>query len=676
MKLKRFVFQIISITLILSLTLGCGFLDSLATAPGSNQVLPTLSASSSPGIASLITASVADLADQITRDDATLIQSFEAVQEALARGGIATVDENGIYVAAYLPASPMPDTHPDILGLTLEARDRENSYRMTVDELAQTLNDLGWPFRPLPSKGEQLIDFLAAWVNAAGESPSDPQSFTPLFLAEMVRHQVPAMDLASGEADPTQAGLSLLELQLFTAAFDRILVFPQASNPPTNKVHLASLDRVVSGSPVAQADPCSTYKKIFYGPLSSLVLPLPLATALSDFGVTYAVGEAMNKLMERYGISGDEFGKAMAGANVFARISKLVQIYSSLSVTVTVVGSNPVHKPLEGEPDLEVEFDAKVGVSEQDWADYQQKYGELGMVIDRAARDCLANLGIPTMANASDVAKAIEGVAVEWRIDSGSPANGHDSPPEDQAQNCAYHQVRLRCSLSSDSDHSGKSSFRIMVIPSTPPETQAVHENGALESTSMKVCAAADASEVPSLSTFINGAMGGVGIADPIAELAAGMILKLGKPENCAKLGVTYHIQTGWQINQPMPGMTGNFKGISCNSPYGPWEITYEGPDSMGMNRVGIFHVPLFVDGKATATLEESGSTGYSGYNLTSTVEATIAPNANGYWIDFVSQIMTGSIWVQGAGSRSITQTNPGWKMQVLPADPGQCSQP
>ncbi len=112
----------------------------------------------------------------------------------------------------------MPDTHPDILVLTLEARDRENSYRMTVAEFAQALSDLGWPFQPNLSPGEQLIDFLAAWINAAGQSPSDSQSFTPLFLAEMAQHQIPAVDLSSGEADPTQAQLSLLELQLFSAA--------------------------------------------------------------------------------------------------------------------------------------------------------------------------------------------------------------------------------------------------------------------------------------------------------------------------------------------------------------------------------------------------------------------------------------------------------------------------
>jgi hypothetical protein len=132
----------------------------------------------------------------------------------------------------------------------------------------------------------------------------------------------------------------------------------------------------------------------------------------------------------------------------------------------------------------------------------------------------------------------------------------------------------------------------------------------------------------------------------------------------------------GWKVDQPVPGLTGNFTGLSCSSPYGPWEITYEGPDSMGMNRVGIFHVPLFEDGKSIATLEESGSTDYSGYNVVSTVDATIAPDANGYLIDFKSQTMTGTMWVTGAGSRTINLTTPGYKISVLPADPGQCTQP
>ena len=234
-----------------TVTVTTGAKDLAGNALASDYVwsFTTGTALSSPGIATLRNASAADLANQITRDDASLIQSFEAAQEALARAGIATVDENGVYVAAYLPASPMPDTHPGILALTLEARDRENSYRMTVDELAQSLSDLGWPFLPLPSPGEQLIDFLAAWINAAGESPSDPQSFTPLFLAEMAKHQIPAVDLSSGDADPSQARLSLLELRLFTAAFDRIMIFPQTSIPPkTGGAHLASLRRMKTNS--------------------------------------------------------------------------------------------------------------------------------------------------------------------------------------------------------------------------------------------------------------------------------------------------------------------------------------------------------------------------------------------------------------------------------------------
>ena len=584
MNQRRFINILLTITLIISMTLGCNYFLSLPETPDPNQESPalpdqgppTLATPSTPGIASLSNTSAADLAERITRDDASLIQSFEAVQEALARGGIATVDVNGVYVAAYLPASPMPVTHPDVLALTLEARDRENSYRMTVDEFAQALNDLGWPFRPNPSPGEQLIDFLAGWISAAGESSSDPQSFTPLFLAEMARRQIQAVDLSSGEADPSQAQLSLLELALFSAAFDRIMIFPQTSILPSpSGAHLASLSPMKMESELAQDDPCSKYKKIFYGPLSTLVLPQAIGEQLGDFGITYTAGEALSKAMEKHGVSGDEFGKAMAAVNVVARISKLIEIYSSLSVEVKVVGDNPVHKPLEGEENLEVEFDAKLGVTDEDWKDYQQKYGELGTAADRIARDCLSTLGIPTLANTGDIAKAVEGFAVEWRIVSGSPEHAYDSEADLQDQNCSYHLGRLRCTLASVSDHSAKSSFRVDVIPSKPPETQAVHESGVLERADVKVCAALDASDAPSLSTFINGAMGGVGIADPIAELAGGMILKLGKPEDCTNLRVTWHAQRSYQASGTLYEMT--YSGVICSLEQ-PFEVEATSP--------------------------------------------------------------------------------------------------
>jgi hypothetical protein len=130
-----------------------------------------------------------------------------------------------------------------------------------------------------------------------------------------------------------------------------------------------------------------------------------------------------------------------------------------------------------------------------------------------------------------------------------------------------------------------------------------------------------------------------------------------------------------YKVDQPVPGITGNFQGLSCDSPYGPWEITFAGPDSMGMNRNGIFRIPLFVDGKANATYEDHGIYGDSGYDVVGTIEATIAPNADGYLIDFKSQTMTGTAWA-GKVKSTINLTIPGYKISVIPADPGQCSQP
>ncbi len=562
--MRRYHRFTISLCLIMLFSMACNFnlLEQLSGAPDAptqprpgtqtspaqpGQGSPTLAPPSTPGIASLGPAPAADLVRQITHQDSSLIQSFEAVQEALARGGIATMDENGVYVAAYPPASPMPDTHPDILAMTLE--ERNHAYRMTLEDLAQGLKDLGWPYSSASTPGEQLVSFLAAWISAAHDSPSDPLSFTPLFLAEMAQQQVPPVDLSSGSADPTQVHLSMLELALFSAAFDRIMVFPQSSIPPSPKAAVLPRSSLIKMNLSQQEeDPCTKFKRFFYGPLATVILPDPLGKQLGDFGITYIFGEALNKAIEGIGMDAEAFGKAVAAVNVLGRISKLIELYSSLSVSVSVHGDNPVHKPMDGEAEKEVILDATVGVSEEDWNNYEQKYGELGMKIDRIARDCMSVLGLPTIADAGDIAKAVEGFAVEWSIVSGSPEHAYDAREDVQDQGCGYHLGRLRCSVMPVSDHSGKSSYVMDVLQNKPPETQAIHESGDLQSSSVEVCAQVDASEPPSLSTFINGAMGGLGLANSITELVSGMILKLGKPEGCTTLGVTWHVDRGFTL--------------------------------------------------------------------------------------------------------------------------------
>jgi hypothetical protein len=205
-----------------------------------------------------------------------------------------------------------------------------------------------------------------------------------------------------------------------------------------------------------------------------------------------------------------------------------------------------------------------------------------------------------------------------------------------------------------------------------------VHENGVLESSSMKVCAAVDASEAPSLSTFINGAMGGVGIADPIAELAGGLILKLGKPEGCTKLGVTYHIQQGWQVETwndvSLPGfkMTG---GLSCSSPFGPWEFKTEGTTSQGGTTLQTITIPYSVDGNTTATQAEHLTLPIAGMvgDFKGNPKVTIVQTPGGYRMDFASFRMTGKTCALNNPCQPYDQVKNAWSANIIPADPGQC---
>ncbi len=135
--------------------------------------------------------------------------------------------------------------------MTLEARN--HASRLTLDDLAGMLSQLGWPFDSASTPGEQLVKFFSTWIETANENSSDQQSFTPLFLAEMAAQQTPPMDLASGQADPTQVQLNLLELSLFTAALDRILILSQSSVLPLSSARQPGLSRLDLSRPLPGA---------------------------------------------------------------------------------------------------------------------------------------------------------------------------------------------------------------------------------------------------------------------------------------------------------------------------------------------------------------------------------------------------------------------------------------
>jgi len=135
--------------------------------------------------------------------------------------------------------------------------------------------------------------------------------------------------------------------------------------------------------------------------------------------------------------------------------------------------------------------------------------------------------------------------------------------------------------------------------------------------------------------------------------------------------------EQGWKVDWTLPNYfnvgPAHFTGMSCSSPYGPWEIKMEGT---GLS--GSYHIPFSEDGMALETFEEQGNAygGSIGYQEVCSGNAAINPNSGGYQIELPLFTCTGSMWAGGVSGPIPQPPGPGLTFPITPADPGQCSQP
>ena len=378
--------------------------------------------------------------------------------------------------------------------------------------------------------GEQLMEMFAIWVREAATNPDDPHSFTPLFLAEMARRQDATLDLAGsrfsrprrGDGPPVNLGgarsqqfrLSLLEIQLFAAAFNRGGERRAAAGP----ARPGFARDVVVRAAFAQ-DPCSEFKKS----LEDWGDPAGAAAQwATGKGIDKAAGAAMDAA------TADAFGKAMAAAGMAAKIGKLVSFYRNNQVTVKAEPSS-THKPPEG-PAI-VKFTATAGLSEEDWKDYEDAAGgPEGSKIDRATRDCLNQLGLPTAPKLADLAKEAEDWLVEWRIVEGAGQHAYMS----YRGNDWYLPGRLAMKLTRSGPYSASATVNVDITPET-------RRTGRVVSAFVTTQASVDAAGMPSLSTLVNAVTSLLGLADSILDLCVGWYQFMNMPKAYATIDVQYH---------------------------------------------------------------------------------------------------------------------------------------
>jgi hypothetical protein len=472
-----------------------------------------------------------------------------ATRTALARGGIATAVGRRTLRRAARPLAYFTVTPLETLNIALEAR--SGGHAQTLDELARHMKRLGFPFRSQSAPGRQLTRFLRVWVREARKRPRDARNFAPLFLAEMAKRRSPSIDLARGRYRPEQLRLGLLELTLLHGAFRRPNGVPGRTSAGRHR-------ELVQQATATSLDPCSALKKSLDFPdlpkeVKDLIgRPLTPGDWLrGSAGKAFAM--ALSDLWGKAGggkLTDEEVGRALKVMKILAIVQKLAAVYGKVELRVFTQDFDSVHKPLRlaNQPSTRpARFGAVAGINEHDWQEYQReleqmgRYGRPGV---RSVRDCFGFLGLPVPTTVEDLARELKNWHVTWKLS----ANDQDARITDESQfDAGFRRQRLRAIPGNAFEHAAALTIAVQ------PEELADHRSRRKldECTDSDPCASATATahaelrtdKPPNLNTFrrVMEEKLGLGLAESIAELAAGWLQSLMTIDEEADLDITFH---------------------------------------------------------------------------------------------------------------------------------------
>ena len=523
-----------------------------STAPPSPTAIPTVPPT--PIVLQPSNTAPAELAKTITESQ-DFARVIAATQEALARGGIATEDFERVHVQAIEPAVSITLLPQQTANMASEGQHRETSGTLTIARLGDMLKELGFPFREGATPGEHLIQFLSVWIQGAQLEPNDPHSFTPLFLNEMAKRQTPSINLADGKASAERVYWTMLEIELFTAAFDRVAQ-KESMLPRTPRAFQVSFVEPVQDSsrPVAllQSDYCAKLKKnlgSFTGQVEGVLIKLSFEETLKKI-ITDVVGEGPDKnVKDAYDV-----------IKIVNKIANLVTLYNSVNIAVTIAGDDTVHKPAPDEQDQYKQFDALVTVTDTDE--------------DSAVGDCLQLLGLPPPESPKDIAAKLDNWRVEWALVEGSPEHARISAAATGTDTSGQQQLPLKRT----GDASGEATMYVQIV-----EEGVSNHQGEQETADVVAKAELETSEMLKLETLVSAVKVKknfwLGVAGPIVDVAAGFIQEMAQPKSFATLEVTYHQPLSFLLEGTYSSghkLSHNGKVVVTNIQRGPFSFVLE----------------------------------------------------------------------------------------------------
>ncbi len=340
-------------------------------------------------------------------------QAVNATAQVLVDGGVRVYGGKAKALAARAPAASWSIDRATVFNLAAEARDRAVSGRLTLADTAKMWADFGFPFGGSGTPGEQLLAFVREGVLEGRAQPASGRQFAPLFIAAMALRQDTPVDVADPATRPENVRLTLLEIELLHAHFDRAFVLsPTASASAFDRKGLAIDGRRRT---LAVSDGLCTEIQKFYGAVGSKAL---------EAGVQYVQGQLTERSLAAIGMTPSEvaqfgkYGKIFGALGSVLKFVKLAQIYAAGQATLTIEGPNPVRKPEYRGPRRLVPVKATAGVPDAAWQDYQKNNGSEAY---QSAKSCLGLLGAPLPLDLKDIAGQAANWRVSWELTSGSP---------------------------------------------------------------------------------------------------------------------------------------------------------------------------------------------------------------------------------------------------------------
>lgn len=332
--------------------------------------------------------SATDAANSIV-DAPTLAQAIAAVQAVLKKGGVGVVDKDSVVSSGDAPAATAHVQLVTLGDISVEAWKRRNVATLTATEMGYLFAQAGMTVPDGKTSGQVVVEALAAWTQAALAKPDDPTAFAVLFIAANNQLQSPRANLSLVDQDPDLVRFSLLDLELFSAAFDRI-----ATSDP---------------APVAGATgPCSIASSS-YGQWDQVI----------KIGTNEAADHVVGKAIEKVGGSAaGGISKGLSVVKIGTKLWKFAQLMRYGTLELTLDSEDPTDKPLPSDATKLGKVTAHGGVDKQAYDELAKWKGTQDAINEINA--CLEYLGLPTKTDISDVAKDAGNWRVSWSIEKGS----------------------------------------------------------------------------------------------------------------------------------------------------------------------------------------------------------------------------------------------------------------